>query len=67
MVEISKLRQRLKNVNKNVTEYRMTVNEARQLLQEIDGILQEKEKPEVIEDDIYTPPIITRVMDGGTF
>jgi hypothetical protein len=66
MDEIAKLRVRLKNVQKNVTEYRMTVSEAKSLLQEIDDLIKpaaaEKHAPVVAEQ-----VIITRVLDGGTF
>lgn len=66
MSEIAKLRQRLSNVNKGVTEYRMTIKEARALLAEIDEIpipkIQEPQKVVVNE-----PAIITRIMDGGGF
>ena len=38
MTEIARLRARLRNVKDNVTEYRMTVTEARNLLLEIDRL-----------------------------
>jgi uncharacterized membrane-anchored protein len=65
MSEIDKLRQRLKNVQRNVTEYRMTVVEAKTLLQEIDGLIKIKEKPPLVV--INEPAIITRILDGGAF
>lgn len=39
MNQIGRLRQRLKNVERNVVEYRMTVKEAKELLLEIDELL----------------------------
>jgi len=66
MSEVAKLRQRLKNINRNVTEYRMTVAEAQDLLTEIDNLsklpVQEK-PPEVAVEHTVT----IRTMDGGTF
>ena len=65
MPEIEKLRQRLKNVNKNTVEYRMTVNEARQLLSEIDLLVT----PIIVsapEQKPYESKQI-KIMDGGTF
>ena len=65
--EIAKLRARLKNVNRNTTEYRMTVLEAKTLLSEIDrlekNIEVEKNKLQPKEENYE----ITRIMDGGTF
>lgn len=66
MSEIARLRQRMSNVGKNVKEYRMTVTEAKNLLAEIDKLLEQKEKPQ-IEEVVNRPAIITRIMDGGTF
>jgi hypothetical protein len=66
MSEIDKLRQRLKNVGRNVTEYRMTVTEAKALVAEFDARdkeLQEKQQPQVVIE----PTTITRTIDGGTF
>ena len=65
MREINKLRSRLTNVQRNVTEYRMSVTEAKTLLKEIDDLLKPKEKPpEVVVNE---PAIITRIIDGGHF
>jgi len=65
MAEIDRLRIRLKNVQKNVTEYRMTVTEAKGLLKEIDELLKPKEKPpEVVVNETA---VITRIIDGGVF
>jgi len=65
MSEVGKLRQRLQNVNKNVTEYRMTVVEARALIVEIDELLKPKIEP--VKEAIKAPTVIKRIMDGGTF
>lgn len=68
MIEIDKLRKRLRNVHKNATEYRMTVTEAHRLLAEIDDIMAEKEKVVVEEilQNVEPLPAI-RILDGGTF
>ncbi len=65
MIEINRLRARLKNVGKNVTEYRMTVNEASALLNEIDGLLKAKEQPHDVAAVPQTNHVI-RIIDGGT-
>jgi predicted transcriptional regulator len=65
MSEINKLRQRLKNINKNVTEYRMTVSEAKALISEIDELLKPDIEP--AKEAIVAPTVITRILDGGTF
>lgn len=65
MSEISKLRARLKNVQKNVTEYRMTVREAQDLLKEIDSIAVKKPTPVEIVNVPATP--VVKIIDGGTF
>lgn len=66
MSEIAKLRQRLSNVNKRVVEYRMTVDEAKALLKEIDTVTKEQ-KQEPLRVVVNEPAIITRIMDGGAF
>jgi len=66
MREVAKLRSRLKNVQRNVTEYRMTVTEAKALLAEIDNLLSnaaEKKLPKEVVEPVQT----TRIIDGGTF
>jgi hypothetical protein len=65
MSEIAKLRQRLLRVNKNVVEYRMTIDEARSLITEIDEALKPKEPVEIIVTS--TPDILHRVIDSGNF
>lgn len=64
MSEIVRLRTRLNNVQRNVTEYRMTVTEARNLLKEIES-LQKQEKPQPAV--VVEPVTMTRIMDGGSF
>lgn len=65
MKEINKLRQRLTNIGKHTTEYRMTVTEAKAIIQEIDELIKEKEKPpEVVVNE---PAVIIRITDGGAF
>jgi len=67
MSEVAKLRTRLKNVQKNVTEYRMTVVEAKNLLKEIDVLLTVKEEKPSPQVALNEPAIITRILDGGAF
>lgn len=66
MNEVDKLRMRLKNVGKNVIEYRMTIAEAKNLLAEIDKIssIQQEQPQQVVLNE---PAIITRTIDGGDF
>jgi hypothetical protein len=64
MNEINRLRQRLRNVGRNVLEYKMTIAEARALIAEFDArdkVLQEKPQQVVINE----PVKITRIIDGG--
>lgn len=65
MREIAKLRQRLGNVSRNVTEFKMSVEEARLLLKEID--LLEEQLKEPVKTAVNVPNVITRTIDGGTF
>ena len=65
MSEIAKLRQRLQNINKNVTEYRMTVVEAKALIAEIDILTTPKIEP--VKEAIKAPTTIIKIMDGGIF
>ena len=66
MTEIEKLRHRLKAVGKNTTEYRMTVVEAKNLLIEIDVLLEKLNKPKE-EITIIEPTLKVGILDGGTF
>jgi len=65
MYEINKLRTRLKNIQRNVTEYRMTVTEAQDLLKEIDDLLTPKLPEEI--PVVESHPTLVRILDGGTF
>lgn len=75
MNEIDKLRKRLKNVNRNVTTYNMSIEEALALVNEFE-ILEENLKNKATEiinaiekwksSNISVTPII-RPMDGGVF
>lgn len=61
--EIEKLRSRLKNVKKGVTEYRMTVTEAQKLIEEYDN---EKKATPVVKTP--EPEVVrTNILDGGGF
>lgn len=66
MSEIDRLRTRLKNVPKNVIEYRMTVKEARGLLAEIEEILNKKVEVQV-KEIIETHIPKSKILDGGSF
>jgi len=65
MSEFQKLKQRLRNIGKNTTEYRMTVEEAKNLIVEFEtmGAKQEKPQTEVVLNEPTI--IITRTLDGG--
>jgi len=64
-MEIEKLRTRLKNISKGVPEYRMTVTEARNLLTEIDALVEQAKKPaQVVVKEVSTTP---KILDGGSF
>jgi hypothetical protein len=66
MYEINKLRLRLKNISRNATEYRMTIAEAKALVQEFESLeSQLDEKSEETAREIYR--IQTNLLDGGTF
>jgi len=67
MSEVAKLRTRLKNVQKNVSEYRMTVIEAKNLLREIDVLLTPKEEKPSPQVALNEPAERTRIIDGGAF
>lgn len=64
MSEIKKLRTRLSNVNKNVTQYSMTIVEARALISEIDSLIS-KQLP-VTTAEAAPLVVIHTIMDGGT-
>lgn len=71
MSQLSRFKVRMKNATKATNEYRMSITEARELLEEI--IQLEKkllEKPKVVEvektNEVETPQIV-RILDGGTF
>lgn len=75
MSEIEKLKKRLKNVGKNVTQYNMTVAEAWKLCEEFDQLEKQMESQlsslsEIVERfKISQTPVvpIVRNIDGGTF
>jgi hypothetical protein len=67
MSAVNRLRARLKNVSKDVVEYRIALSEAKQLLKEVEILLDEIERlkqkpPEVV---VNAPAVITRIIDGG--
>ena len=66
-MEIDKLRRRLSNAGKKSTEYRMTIEEASNLLKEINALEQKlKEKPSPITVVKSSAPV-NQIFDGGTF
>lgn len=67
MVELTKLRRRLSNVNKNITEYRMTIQEATALLAEIDIILTSVKPLKDGVAAVEQPKRMPKIMDGGSF
>lgn len=69
MNEINKLRQRLTNVNRNVTEFRLSVQDARDLISDIDNeLVKLVNLGSVINKTIAEPVAIQHVvMDGGSF
>jgi hypothetical protein len=67
MQEIDKLRQRLKNIQRNVTEYRMTVTEAKDLVKEFELLEEQlKHKPTTVEVPVRAV-VNPHILDGGTF
>lgn len=74
MSEISKLKARLKNAGKNSIEYRMTIDEAKKLVGEIEYIESElNKKPiektvEIIKKEPeIQKPVLIKILDGGSF
>lgn len=69
MNEIQKLRQRLLNVGHAAREYRMTVQEAKALLADIDAELANAAKKVTIIEPPKPDPIAVQhiIMDGGSF
>jgi hypothetical protein len=66
MVEIRRLRNRLKNVGKNTTEYRMTVVEAKALLAEIDKLMEPAVVQAPVMAEVKAAPVTIEILDGGS-
>ena len=77
MSEIEKLRKRLKNVDRNVTQYNMTVAEAWALAEEFEQLEKQMEsklseltatieKWKIARTTVVPAPVI-RNIDGGSF
>ena len=66
MSEIEKLRLRLKNVPRNVAEYKMSIKEAKALLEEIDQL---PKPPTPVKQEVSNidPVPLKRNLDGGSF
>jgi len=68
-MEHEKLRKRLQNIGKHTTEYRMTVKEAKALLEEFDDLKELVDHPKIIEVPAIeeeTGEIVIRILDGGS-
>jgi hypothetical protein len=66
MTEIEKLKFRMRNINRNITEYRMSVVEVRDLISEIEILeskLKEMPKTIIQYQEVQSP----KILDGGTF
>lgn len=66
MSQIERFKSRMKNANRSTTEYRMSIAEAKNLLEEI-LLLEKKLQEKSHEVAVNEPIVITRTMDGGTF
>jgi phosphoserine phosphatase len=66
-MEINKLRQRLKNVGRNATEYRMTIAEATALLAEFEELEKKLAEKPITVTVISAPKPQSQIFDGGTF
>lgn len=64
MTEFEKLKHRMKHIGKNVSEYRMTVTEAKNLILEFEELQKKQDK---VVEQVETPTVVTRILDGGTF
>jgi hypothetical protein len=70
MREIDKLRQRMKNIPKNIVEYRMTIPEANAILAEFEEMQRKlEEKPQPVSDPVSfdEEPKGPITWDGGSF
>jgi hypothetical protein len=69
MIEINRLRQRILNSGSKAREYRMTMDDARALLNEIDSELDRAAKKIVHIAPPPVDPIAAQhvIMDGGSF
>lgn len=69
MIEINRLRNRILNSGANSREYRMTMDDARALLNEIDAELMKASKKVVHIAPAPVDPIAVQhvIMDGGSF
>ncbi len=67
MREIDRLRKRMKNIDRNVIEYRMTISEARSLIQEFDD-LEKKINEKISEVEPKKEETnYAAIWDGGSF
>lgn len=69
MKQINKFKARMKNITRSSTEYRMTIEEAKNLLteiEELENIIEKKPKIIEVEKIVIQSPI-SYTLDGGTF
>lgn len=66
MTEIEKLKFRIKNASRNSVEYKMSINEAKALIQEIEILENKSTKISEAITHIETEPVY-KILDGGTF
>ena len=70
MLEIEKLRLRLKNMDKNSKEYRMTVSEAKKLSEEffeLESVIKTLSSKPPEQSVVVEQARDFRIIDGGSF
>lgn len=65
MRQVAKFRKRIANAKSN--EFRMTMEEAKLLLAEIDSLITPAETPRPTPPPTDTPVVIQSMIDGGGF
>ncbi|HEY6437225.1 MAG TPA: hypothetical protein VIY47_11600 [Ignavibacteriaceae bacterium] len=67
MNEINRLKSRLKNIGKNVTELKMSIRDALALVAEFEDMENKMETQFRTPPEPPKPIVITNILDGGTF
>lgn len=67
MQEIDKMRLRLKNIGKNVTEYKMSVLEAKNLIDEFSFLEKKLSEKQITVIPQLKTIITSDIIDGGSF